>query len=106
MPIVTKDKMLQIRLEQELFDRAGVIADFYGMTVSAFVRNLINRGVDQMEKKAVSDAKWDATLAARAAAAASAEGAVIAPEGPLARKRRLEKGVKDTRAKKKANRYD
>lgn len=103
--MITKDKMLQIRIEQDLLERATALAGVHGWSVSAFVRNVLLRAVQQLEDRVRKDAEWAATLESRAAAAAASPRppAVDAPEGPLARKMRLAKEVK---AKKKANRED
>lgn len=103
---VTKDKVFQIRLEQDLFDRISRVADSYDMSLSALIRSYLRHQVKNFEHKEAMTSEYDVKLASRAAAAVAAGVSPDAPESPLVRKRRLEKAAKDFRAKKKANHDD
>jgi antitoxin component of RelBE/YafQ-DinJ toxin-antitoxin module len=112
MPIQPKNKLIQIRLDEALFDRFTAIADSNNATVSGMVRALMWRYIEQFENRTRKEAEWAATLASRAAAVAASESPVkqlvepvVASEGPLARKRRLEKEAKESRMAKRHNRY-
>jgi antitoxin component of RelBE/YafQ-DinJ toxin-antitoxin module len=109
MPVQIKDKLLQIRTDQAFLERVSSLADRNDMTTSAFVRRVLERAISQMEERIRKDAEWDATLSSRAVAAQSAQNrnkppgeAVVLPESPLARKRRLEKEAKAAKMKKRA----
>lgn len=85
MPVQTKDKLLQVRIDQELYDRFSIFADSKNATVSAAVRGVMRHYVEQFEVRARKDAEWAATLASRAAAARSTEVAQKSPVGPVDR---------------------
>jgi hypothetical protein len=91
--IQTKDKLLQIRLERDLFDRISAVAGHHRMSLSALIRGYLHYQVDVFERKTASGDKWVATQASRSAAVQAAESLekpsvepVVASEGAPARK--------------------
>lgn len=67
MPIQVKNKLLQVRVDQALFDAFSAVADSRNVSVSQMVRALMMRHVDELAKRAASEAQRAATLVARAA---------------------------------------
>lgn len=113
MPVHTKDKLLQIRIEEDLFRRAAVIADRKGMTLSAFVRSCLGAAVLQLEERARKDAEWAAIQLSRSVAARAAElqekpvaGPLLKTESALVKSRRLAKQAKAARKAKGAEAPD
>jgi predicted transcriptional regulator len=113
MPIKTKDKLLQIRVEQDLFDRFSALCDRKGYSVSAAIRWSMNDSVSRYEQRVAKDAEWAATLESRSKAASAAESVekpysvpLIDPRTPVEtafqKKRRIEKEQKAFKTKKRA----
>lgn len=107
MPVIPKSKVLQIRVEPELFDKFSARADINNMTVSALIRGLMKRYIDQVETRERKDAEWAATLESRRKAASAAVGVELPPVASvrvpvsLSERRQAEKMAKAARKARK-----
>jgi hypothetical protein len=120
MAILRKTALFQVRCHAADLAAFEASCEVIGMKPTERIRRFMVADAQAIAKKVAAKAQWDATRAHRAAAAAAAAAAtsaspepqkppvepVVASEGPLARKRRLEKEAKDARrAAKRHNRY-
>ena len=114
MSVITKDKVMQVRLEQDLYERVAAVADHHRMSVSSLVRGYLLHQVNAFERKVVSDGQWAATKASRSAAVRAAEidprqGDLISPVVPpvalLSEKRASEKAAKERLKKKREEKW-
>lgn len=113
MAIVRKNAVFQVRCHSDDMAAFEASCALLGVKPTDRIRRLMIEDAWVVQKREASRLNWADRLASRASAAADAElrksRAVASPaadEGPLARKRRMEKEAKDARAKKKANRDD
>jgi antitoxin component of RelBE/YafQ-DinJ toxin-antitoxin module len=102
MAIVPKDKLLQIRIDNDLLERFSAIADVHHVSVSGLLRSVMGRYVDHFEQRIRKDAEWAATQASRASAAAGVDLVEKQTVGPLRQPESLAERIKAERAAKKA----
>lgn len=107
MAVIPKSKVIQLRVEPELFDKFSARAEQYDTTVSAIIRSLMNTYIRQMENREKKDAEWDATLESRRQAASAAVGVELPSVAPvrvpvsLSERRKAEKLAKAARKARK-----
>jgi len=108
MAVIPKSKVIQLRVEPELFDKFSARADLNDTTVSALIRGLMKNYVHQVEQRERKDAEWAATLESRRQAASAAAGVQLPPvvsvrvPQSLSERRKAEKLAKDARKARKA----
>jgi hypothetical protein len=83
MPIQVKNKLLQVRVDQALFDAFVAVADSCDVSVSGLVRALMMRHVDELAKREAREAQKAATLLSRAVHAPAIPAPVETPSSPL-----------------------
>lgn len=111
MAVIPKAKVVQLRVEQEFFDKLSHLADVKNTTVSAMIRGVMGSWLHQVEQKARKDAEWAATLESRRLAAsvstASQKPPVEAIRAPqtVSERRKAEKLAKQAKAARREDRY-
>jgi hypothetical protein len=102
MPVIPKDKLLQVRLDQSFFDRFSALADQQDTTVSALVRGIMGQYVSHMEQRMRKDAEWAATLESRRQAVPVSPEPRKPPVEPVRKPESLSERIKAEREAKKA----
>jgi len=103
MAIIPKSKVIQLRVEPELFDKLSARAELNDTTVSGIIRDLMKRWLHQVEQRERKDAEWAATLESRREAASVSTGVQLSPVAPprqsqsLSERRKAEKLAKAAR---------
>lgn len=105
MAIVPKTKVIQLRVDPELFDKFSARADANDTTVSAMIRGLMNGWLNHVERRERKDSEWAATLESRRqAVSASPEPRKppVEPVEPVRKPGSLSERMKADREAKKA----